>query len=152
MKISNVSKYILWVLFVVSFVFVILFFAGEKESVQLTTGACSEVSTQLDSFLYWLYVVIGLGAILLPVSVLVDAIMAKRWSLLIVIASVVVLYFVCKLASSEVEFSRVVNGETQVFTESTMQMIDGWLWSIYALVFATVALIIGFGLKRAILK
>jgi hypothetical protein len=31
-------------------------------------------------------------------------------------------------------------------------MIDAWLYSIYALVFATVALIIGFGLKRAILK
>jgi hypothetical protein len=90
--------------------------------------------------------------ILLPVSIAIDAILGKRWSLLIVVASVIVLYFVCTMLSSEQEFSRVVNGETQVFTESTMKSIDGWLYSIYALVGVTVLLIVGFGAKRAILK
>jgi hypothetical protein len=133
-------------------VVLVLFGMAETESVQLTNGQFTEVSTQLDLFITWLTVAVGFGLILLPVSIAIDAILGKRWSLLIVVASVIVLYFVCTMLSSEQEFSRVVNGETQVFTESTMKSIDGWLYSIYALVGVTVLLIVGFGAKRAILK
>ena len=146
------NSILLWVLAGVSVVVLVLFGMAETESVQLTNGQFTEVSTQLDTFINWMSVAVGLGLILLPFSIAIDAILGKRWSLLIVVASVVVLYFICNLLSSEQEFSRVVNGETQIFTESTMKSIDAWLYSIYALVGVTVLLIVGFGLKRAILK
>jgi hypothetical protein len=149
MKISNI---ILWVLMLLSVAVLVLFLTAEKESVQLTTGQFTDVSTQLDSFLYWLYVVVGAGLILLPVSIAVDAVLGKRASLLIVIASVVIMYYVCYFISGAEGFSRVVNGETQVFETSTMKMIDAWIYSIYILVGATVLLIAGFGLKRLIIK
>jgi uncharacterized membrane protein YqhA len=149
MKISNI---ILWVLMIVSVAFLVLFLTAETESLQLSTGQFTDVSTQLDSFLYWLEVTVGLGLIILPVSIAIDAILGKRWSLLVVIASVVILYYIFYFTSGAEGFSRVVNGETQVFETSTMKMIDGWIYSIYALVGATVLLIVGFGVKRLIIK
>ncbi len=149
MKISNI---ILWVLMIASVAVLVLFLTAEKESLQLTTGQFTDVSTQLDTFLYWLEATVALGLIILPVSIAVDAILGKRWSLLVVIASVVVLYYVCYFTSGAEGFSRVVNGDTQVFETSTMKMIDGWIYSIYALVGVTVLLIAGFGIKRLIFK
>ena len=149
MKISNI---ILWVLMIASVAVLVLFMTAEKESLQLTTGQFTDVSTQLDTFLYWLEVTVGIGLVILPVSIAIDAIMGKRWSLLVVIASVVILYYIFYFTSGAEGFSRVVNGETQVFETSTMKMIDGWIYSIYALVGATVLLIVGFGVKRLIIK
>ena len=149
MKISNI---ILWVLMIASVAVLVLFMTAEKESLQLTTGQFTDVSTQLDTFLYWLEVTVGIGLVILPVSIAIDAIMGKRWSLLVVIASVVILYYIFYFTSGAEGFSRVVNGDTQVFETSTMKMIDGWIYSIYALVGATVLLIVGFGVKRLIIK
>lgn len=149
MKISNI---ILWVLMIASVAVLVLFLTAEKESLQLTTGQFTDVSTQLDTFLYWLEATVALGLIILPVSIAVDAILGKRWSLLVVIASVVVLYYIFYFTSGAEGFSRVVNGDTQVFETSTMKMIDGWIYSIYALVGVTVLLIAGFGIKRLIFK
>ena len=149
MKISNI---ILWVLMIASVAVLVLFLTAEKESLQLTTGQFADVSKQLDTFLYWLEATVALGLIILPVSIAVDAILGKRWSLLVVIASVVVLYYVFYFTSGAEGFSRVVNGDTQVFETSTMKMIDGWIYSIYALVGVTVLLIAGFGIKRLIFK
>ena len=149
MKISNI---ILWVLMIASVAVLVLFLTAEKESLQLTTGQFTDVSTQLDTFLYWLEATVALGLIIVPVSIAVDAILGKRWSLLVVIASVVVLYYVFYFTSGAEGFSRVVNGDTQVFETSTMKMIDGWIYSIYALVGVTVLLIAGFGIKRLIFK
>ena len=149
MKISNI---ILWVLMIASVAVLVLFLTAEKDSLQLTTGQFTDVSTQLDTFLYWLEATVALGLIILPVSIAVDAILGKRWSLLVVIASVVVLYYVFYFTSGAEGFSRVVNGDTQVFETSTMKMIDGWIYSIYALVGVTVLLIAGFGIKRLIFK
>ncbi len=149
MKISNI---ILWVLMIASVAVLVLFLTAEKESLQLTTGQFTDVSTQLDTFLYWMEAAVALGLIILPVSIAIDAILGKRWSLLVVIASVVVLYYVCYFTSGAEGFSRVVNGDTQVFETSTMKMIDGWIYSIYALVGVTVLLIAGFGIKRLIFK
>lgn len=149
MKISNI---ILWVLMIASVAVLVLFLTAEKESLQLTTGQFTDVSTQLDTFLYWMEAAVALGLIILPVSIAIDAILGKRWSLLIVIASVVVLYYVFYFTSGAEGFSRVVNGDTQVFETSTMKMIDAWIYSIYALVGVTVLLIAGFGIKRLIFK
>ena len=149
MKISNI---ILWVLMIASVAVLVLFLTAEKESLQLTTGQFTDVSTQLDTFLYWLEATVALGLIILPVSIAIDAILGKRWSLLVVIASVVVLYYIFYFTSGAEGFSRIVNGETQVFETSTMKMIDGWIYSIYALVGVTVLLIAGFGIKRLIFK
>lgn len=149
MKISNI---ILWVLMVASVAVLVLFLTAEKESLQLTTGQFTDVSKQLDTFLYWMEATVGLGLIILPVSIAIDAIMGKRWSLLVVIASVVILYYIFYFTSGAEGFSRIVNGETQVFETSTMKMIDGWIYSIYALVGVTVLLIAGFGIKRLIFK
>jgi len=149
MKISNI---ILWVLMIASVAVLVLFLTAEKESSQLTTGQFIDVSTQLDTFLYWMEAAVALGLIILPVSIAIDAILGKRWSLLIVIASVVVLYYVFYFTSGAEGFSRVVNGDTQVFETSTMKMIDAWIYSIYALVGVTVLLIAGFGIKRLIFK
>lgn len=149
MKISNI---ILWVLMIASVAVLVLFLTAEKESLQLTTGQFTDVSTQLDTFLYWMEAAVALGLIILPVSIAIDAILGKRWSLLIVIASVVVLYYVFYFTSGAEGFSRVVNGDTQVFETSTMKMIDSWIYSIYALVGVTVLLIAGFGIKRLIFK
>lgn len=149
MKISNI---ILWVLMIASVAVLVLFLTAEKESLQLTTGQFTDVSTQLDTFLYWLEATVALGLIILPVSIAIDAILGKRWSLLVVIASVVVLYYIFYFTSGAEGFSRVVNGDTQVFETSTMKMIDGWIYSIYALVGVTVLLIAGFGIKRLIFK
>jgi hypothetical protein len=149
MKISNI---ILWVLMIASVAVLVLFMTAEKESLQLTTGQFTDVSTQLDTFLYWLEVTVGIGLVILPVSIAIDAIMGKRWSLLVVIASVVILYYIFYFTSGAEGFSRVVNGDTQVFETSTMKMIDGWIYSIYALVGVTVLLIAGFGIKRLIFK
>jgi hypothetical protein len=146
-----INTILLWVLAGVSVVVLVLFGMAETENVQLTNGQFTEVSTQLDTFITWLTVAVGFGMILLPVSIIVDTILGRR-SLLIVVASVIVLYYINYFISGETEFSRVVNGETQVFTEETMKSIDAWLYTIYELVAATVVLIVGFGAKRAILK
>ncbi len=146
------NSILLWVLAAITIVVLCMFLFAESENVQLTNGNIIQVSTQLDAFITWMTIAVAIGFVLLPISILIDAIIGKRFSLLIVVASVIVLYFVCNMLSGEQEFTRIVNGETQVFTESTMKSIDAWLYSIYALVGATILLIIGFGVKRAIIK
>lgn len=151
---KKISSIVLWVLFALSLVVLILFLTAEKESVQLTTGQFTDVSTQLSTFLYWMYVVVGLSVVLLILFAIKTIASDVKAALggLIGVALFAILMIACYFASGETEFSRIVNGETQVFSETTMKMIDMWIYSIYVLVGVTVLLIVGFGAKRLIIK
>lgn len=151
---KKLSSITLLILMVVSVVMLVLFFMAEVENVQLSNGQYSEVSTFLDPFLYWAYFVVGLGIILLVVFAIKTFLSDVKSGLsgLIWIAAFFLLLVVCYFASPAEGFERVVNGETEVYTESTMKMIDMWLYSMYALIALTVLLVVGFGAKRAIIK
>ena len=149
---KKLSSITLLVLFVVSLVMLVLFFVADTTTEQLTTGQTLEVSNMLDPFLYWMYVVVFLGIILLivfAVKTFMSDIKAGISGLIWIVAFFVLLA-VCYFVSGETEFTRVVNGETEVYSEATMKMIDMWLYSIYVLVAGTALLVVGFGAKRAI--
>ncbi len=154
MKKFNISSLVLAILFVVSLVMLVLFFTADTVNEQLSNGQYQEVSTFLDPFLYWGYVVVCLGIVLLLVFAVKTFLTDVKAGLagLISIAILAALLVVCYFVSGETEFTRVVNGETEVYSEATMKMIDMWLYSIYALVAATVLLVVGFAAKRAIIK
>ena len=150
-KIGNIT---LWVLMLVSVVMLVLFFMSETTSEQLSNGQFQDVPTFLDPFLYWAYFVVGLGIILLVVFAVKSFATDPKAGLggLIGIALFVGVLVVCYFVSPAEEFSRVVNGETEVYSESTMKMIDMWLYDAYVLIALTVLLVAGFGVKRTIGK
>jgi hydrogenase-4 membrane subunit HyfE len=154
MKKINISSIVLAILFVVSLVMLVVFFLADTENQQLSNGQYQEVSTFLDPFLYWAYVVVGLGIVLLLVFAVKTFLTDMKAGLqgLISIAILAAILVGCYLFSGETEFTRIVNGETEVYSESTMKMIDMWLYSIYILTAGTVVLFIGFAVKRAIIK
>jgi len=151
---KKLSSITLIVLMLVSVVMLVLFFMAETTNEQLSNGQFQEVSTFLDPFLYWAYFVVGLGIILLIVFAIKTFFTDVKAGLggLIGIALFVGLLAVCYLISPAEGFERVVNGETEVYTEGTMKMIDMWLFSMYALIGLPVILVVLFGAKRAILK
>ncbi len=151
---KKLSSITLIVLMLVSVVMLVLFFMAETTNEQLSNGQFQEVSTFLDPFLYWAYFVVGLGIILLIVFAIKTFLTDVKAGLggLIGIALFVGLLAICYLISPAEGFERVVNGETEVYTEGTMKMIDMWLFSMYTLIGLPVILVVLFGAKRAILK
>ncbi len=151
---KKLSSITLWVLMLVSVVMLVLFFMAETTNEQLSNGQFQEVSTFLDPFLYWAYFVVGLGIILLIVFAFKTFATDPKAGIagLIGIALFVGLLAICYLISPAEGFERVVNGETEVYTESTMKMIDMWLYSMYVLIGLPVILVVLFGAKRAIIK
>lgn len=156
---KKISTITLWIAFVVTIVLTVMFFAvGEWVEVPLSTQGTTEVSPHLDLFLYWAYVIAGLGIATLVIFAIVQLIRMfqmdvkgalQTLSTFIIFA---VLLVACYFASPEKEFSKIVNGETLAFTETTMKSIDMWLYSIYALLAATIIFILGFGAKKLISK
>lgn len=138
----------------VSVILLGVFATAETTKEQLTTGQFIDVSTQLDTFLYWVEAVVVLSVVIL-LAFAVKSVATDFKSAIGGIAGIAVfalLLVVCYFASGAEELTRVVNGETQFFSESTMKMIDMWIYSIEALIGLTVLLIVGFAAKRAIVK
>ena len=71
---------------------------------------------------------------------------------IVTVAAFFVLLIVCYVISPAKEFSRIVNGEVETYSQTTMKMIDMWLYSIYFLLAATVVLVVLFAVKRFISK
>jgi len=151
---QKLSSITLWVLMLVSVVMLVLFFMSETTSEQLSNGQFQDVPTFLDPFLFWAYVVVGLGIILLIVFAVKTFITDPKAGMqsLIWIVGFVALLAVCYIVSPAEGFERVVNGETEVYTQETMKMIDMWLFSMYVLIGLPVILVVLFGAKRAIIK
>ena len=63
----TLSTIALWVLFAVTLVLFVVFFAGPQAEYALSTQGTTETSAILDPYLYWVYVVVGLGILLLIV-------------------------------------------------------------------------------------
>lgn len=59
---------------------------------------------------------------------------------------------ICYVISPATEYSKIVNGETISYSATEMKVIDMWLYSIYALLGATVLLVVVFGIKNLIKK
>ena len=150
-KLGNIT---LWVLMLVSVVMLVLFFMADTDSVQLSNGQFQEVPNFLDPFLYWAYFVVGLGILLLVAFAVKSFATDPKAGLggLIGIALFVAVLVVCYFVSPAEEFTSVVNGETEVYSQATMKMIDMWLYDAYVLIAFTVLLVVGFGVKRSIGK
>ncbi len=133
---KKINSIVLIVLFAISIVMIGMFFGASTESVQLTTGQYLEVSTFLDPFLYWTYAVVVLGILCLVIFAVKAFVSDPKGSLggVIGIGLLVALGAVCYAVSGETEFSRIVNGETEVYSETMMKCIDMFLYSSYVLI------------------
>jgi hypothetical protein len=142
-KINNI---VLLVLFAISIVMIALFFGADTESVQLTTGQYLDVSTFLDPFLYWTYAIVILGIICLVVFAVKAFISDPKGSLggVIGIGLLVALGAICYAISGETEFSRIVNGETEVYSETMMKCIDMFLYCSYVLILIAIVTALAF--------
>ena len=150
----KVSKYILWILMVVSICMLgySSFIAG-TESVQQTTGQFIDVSTGLDAYLYWTEAIVIIAIVALLVLSLFNlkndpkAAVGGIVGIAVFAALLVVCYF---LSPASEDFVRVVNGETEVVTVGWLKIIDMWIYSVTALIGIVVALVVAFPVLRAI--
>lgn len=154
----SISDIVLWVLLAVTFVLTILFFAAEPIEYALSTQGTIMASPHIDTYLYWTYVVLAVGICALIIFALVT--LARQFKMdakgaigsIAAVAIFVLLFVVCYFISPETEYNKIVNGENVHYSESMMKSIDMWLYSIYALMGATVLLVLGFGIKNLIKK
>ncbi len=155
---KNISKIALWVGLVVSLVVLILYFVGGETTALTSTGQETTAPKNIDLMLYWIYITVAIGVILLIVFAIKTVMTMFQTDpkaaiqSILTVAAFFVLMIVCYVISPEKEFSRIVNGEVETFSQSTMKMIDMWLYSIYFLLAATVVLVVFFAVKRFISK
>jgi len=155
---KKISSIVLWVLMAISLVVIVLVFVGGEVTALDSTGKEISAPAQLDALLYWIYAVVAIGVVALvgfAIKTLATMFQSDAKAAIKSLGSVVafiVVMIACYVASPAKEFSRVVNGEVETFSESTMKMIDMWLFSNYILIGATVVLIIVFAVKRLIAK
>ncbi len=153
---KKISSIALWVSIAVTIVIAAMFFLGGETEAMLSTGGETTTPVYTDALMYWVYAIVLIGVaalIIFAIKTLItmfqtDAAAATK-SLVTVLAFVALLV-VCYVMSPSTEFSRIVNGETQTFSEFEMKMTDMWLYSIYFLVAATILLVVGFGVKKLI--
>ncbi len=128
------------------------FGVAPSETVLDSTGKAIQCSTGLEVYLYWseAIVVIALAALVIFALINFKNDVKAALAGLVGIIAVVVLLAVCFFLSDGQELVRVVNGETEVFTETWMKIIDMWCYSIYALLGLTIILVVGFPILRAI--
>jgi hypothetical protein len=155
---KNISKIALVIGLVVSLIVLILYFAGGDTTAVTSTGAETTAPKNLDWMLYWIYVTVAIGVILLVLFAIKTVITMfqtdpkEAIKSIVTVAAFFVLLIVCYVISPEKEFSRIVNGEVETYSQTTMKMIDMWLYSIYFLLAATVVLVVLFAVKRFISK
>ena len=155
---KNISKIALVVGLLVSLVVLILYFVGGENTALTSTGAETTAPKNLDLMLYWIYITVAIGVILLIIFAIKTVITMfqtdpkEAIKSIVTVAAFFVLLIVCYVISPEKEFSRVVNGEVETYSQTTMKMIDMWLYSIYFLLAATVVLVVFFAVKRFISK
>lgn len=132
---SKFTKYLLYILFAVSLVFIIGFFVNQD--------------AMLDSFLYYTYVLVGvalLAAIILPMINLLSNPKGLKKMLMFLLIAVVLLGVSYALASSDPLVVKV-NVEA---SESALKLTDAGLILTYILsVFAFLAILLG-GLVRMV--
>jgi len=154
-KIANIA---LWIGIVVTVIVAAAFFLGGETTGVTSTGAEATVPAQMDILLYWMYAIVAIGVVLLLVfacktlATMFQTDSKAAIKSIVTIAAFIILMVVCYVASPEKEFTRIVNGETEVYSEATMKMIDMWLYSFYVLIGATIVLVFAFGAKRLISK
>lgn len=155
---KNISKIALVIGLVVSLIVLILYFVGGDTTALTSTGQETTAPKNIDLMLYWIYITVAIGVILLIVFAVKTILTMfqtdpkEAIKSVVTVAAFFVLMIVCYVISPEKEFSRIVNGEVETFSESTMKMIDMWLYSIYFLLAATVVLVVFFAVKRFISK
>lgn len=155
---KKISSIALWIGMIVSVVVLALVFFGGDEAAATSTGAEATAPVYLDALLYWMYAIIAVGVVLLLVfacktlATMFQTDSKAAIKSIVTVLAFVVLMVVCYVISPEKEFTRIVNGETEVYSETTMKVIDMWLYSFYALIGITVLLVVGFAAKRLISK
>lgn len=155
---KNISKIALVIGLVVSLIVLILYFVGGETTALTSTGQETTAPKNIDLMLYWIYITVAIGVILLLIFAVKTVLTMfqtdpkEAIKSVVTVAAFFVLMIVCYVISPEKEFSRIVNGEVETFSESTMKMIDMWLYSIYFLLAATVVLVVLFAVKRFISK
>ena len=155
---KNISKIALVIGLVVSLIVLILYFVGGDTTALTSTGQETTAPKNIDLMLYWIYITVAIGVILLIIFAVKTILTMfqtdpkEAIKSVVTVAAFFVLMIVCYVISPEKEFSRIVNGEVETFSESTMKMIDMWLYSIYFLLAATVVLVVLFAVKRFISK
>ena len=155
---KNISKIALVIGLVVSLIVLILYFVGGDTTALTSTGQETTAPKNIDLMLYWIYITVAIGVILLLIFAVKTVLTMfqtdpkEAIKSVVTVAAFFVLMIVCYVISPEKEFSRIVNGEVETFSESTMTMIDMWLYSIYFLLAATVVLVVLFAVKRFISK
>ena len=155
---KNISKIALVIGLVVSLIVLILYFVGGYTTALTSTGQETTAPKTIDLMLYWIYITVAIGVILLIIFAVKTVLTMfqtdpkEAIKSVVTVAAFFVLMIVCYVISPEKEFSRIVNGEVETFSESTMKMIDMWLYSIYFLLAATVVLVVLFAVKRFISK
>ena len=155
---KKISSIALWIGMLVSVVVLALVFFGGDTTATTSTGAEATAPVYLDALLYWMYVIIAVGVVLLLVfacktlATMFQTDSKAAIKSIATVAAFVVLMVVCYVISPATEFSRVVNGEVETYSQTTMKVIDMWLYSFYALIGITILLVAGFSAKRLISK
>ena len=136
----------------------ILYFAGGDTTALTSTGQETTAPKNIDWMLYWIYITVAIGVILLVIFAIKTILTMfqtdpkEAIKSIVTVAAFFILMIVCYVISPAKEFSRIVNGEVETYSETTMKMIDMWLYSIYFLLAATVVLVVFFAVKRFISK
>jgi len=158
MKNISLSSIVLWILAGISAILTVLFFVGEQVEEATTTGGVQTTWANTDAYIWWVIAIIIVGvALLLIFAVKTFITMLQQdakgaiMSLGTILAFVAVLA-ICYVISDAEAFSRVVNGETQSFTETEMKVVDMWINAITFLIGATIVLIVGGGIKNLLKK
>lgn len=155
---KKISSIALWIGMIVSVIVLAMVFFGGDVTAQTSTGAEATAPAFLDYLLIWMYVIIAIGVVLLLVfacktlATMFQTDSKAAIKTIVTVLAFVALMVICYVISPEKEFTRIVNGETEVYSETTMKVIDMWLYSFYALIGITILLVVGFAAKRLISK
>lgn len=154
---KKISSITLWVIFLVTIVLTGMFFGGATEEVPTATGT-TESPVNLDLFLQWNYVVVGVGVVallLFAIAQLFSMFKSNPKGAIATIGTFVAFFAllgICYSISNSEAYYAVVNGTPVTYTIEEMKVVDMWLYSSYAMFAIIIVLIAGFGAKRLIFK
>jgi hypothetical protein len=154
---KKLSSIALWIAFIGTIIFTLLFFIGDVEEVPTATGT-TDCPVNLDGFLYWIYAVVAIGVVVLllfAIAQLLGMFKTNPKGALATIGTFVAFFAllgICYAVSNSEAYYAVVNGSPVTYTVSEMKMVDMWLYSSYVMFAIIVLLIAGFGVKRLLSK
>jgi hypothetical protein len=120
---KKLSSIALWVVFIGTIIFTLMFFFGPTEEVPTATGT-TDSPVNLDGFLYWNYAVVAIGVVVLllfAIAQLLGMFKSNPKGALATIGTFVAFFAllgICYAVSNSEAYYAVVNGSPVTYTVS----------------------------------